>query len=459
MVISDPVGDASTDAKPLSPGWYLAAIDTASRTYLDYVQVPAGGSWWPEVDGWPLIAQWEKETTAKAVRFLAFTPGDTVSVANIVALLPATARANRTIDITAAPYRAPVSPGDATKAIQAALDAAKAMADSTHPVDVIVPPGTYLYGAVLEVAADVRLRGTGGVLQATQPAHAAVHLGGDRSGALFLKVTSPATSRGTTPDCSGIWVGARTSSAAPVHDTLVVGNEVVQSMGAHFIGLAEIGGLWAFNYAHDGFADTFHHTGGSQLDQVVANRASGTNTRGDDLYAFVGYSGDPDPVHHCSCVANSGNDGHARGLTAAGAGFIDFEHNVINTTRDAGIYIACDGSFGTYGSFDVTVAGNTIQKANQYGAQDGLLAYASSPTGSNPSKTFGAVPNMIRSLTVVDNSFVDTGAGSGNGYGIEVRSSCDTGSVTGNAVTRATQPGIVVHGTGFSVSANVFSAH
>ena len=125
-----------------------------------------------------------------------------------------------------------------------------------------------------------------------------------------------------------------------MHDALVIGTEVAQSASAHFFALAEEGGLWAFNYAHDGYADTFHHTGGSRFCQVVGNRAQTSADRGDDFYAFVGYQADGDAVHHCSCIANWGRDGHARGLSAVGAGFIAFAHNDIDRTQWAGIYLA-----------------------------------------------------------------------------------------------------------------------
>ena len=452
----DAASDEVSGCTRLVPGFYLVAIDTPIRTYLDYVEVPDGGVWRPEVDGWPQLARWENEATAKALRFHVYTPGMTLSPADVMALLPATAPAKLTIDITAAPYRAAVSPADATTSIQAALLAAAKMADADHPVDVVVPPGTFEYGAVLEVAADVRLRGTGGVLKATNAALAAVHLGGDRSGALFLKLTSPATSRGSTPDASGIWVGPRSASGQAVRDTWVVGNDVAQSMSAQVFAIQEVGGVWAFNFAHDGFSDAFHHTGTSHLCQVVANRASGSDSRGDDLYAFVGYAGDGDPVHHCSCLANSGTDGHARGLSAVGAAFIEFENNYITRTQAAGIYVARESSYKTFGSFDINVIGNHIASANQTNSHDGLLAYADAPDSGAASMTFGLVPNAIRNLTVKDNGVADTAAGIGNGFGIEVRSSCDTGNVVGNTVRGGATPGIVVNGTGFTVSANAF---
>jgi hypothetical protein len=432
------------------------AIDTPVRTYLDMVKIDpeAIGHWQPDSGGWPLLAQWENATKARAVRSKAFSVGQTLSPSEIIALLPSLAPASTTLDIASAPYRAPPSPADATAAIQSALDDASRMAAPGRPVDVLVPAGTYDHSAVLEVASDVRLRGEGGILRATDPAKSAIHLVGSRSGALFLVLTVQASRRASTAESSGIWVGPAKGSLAPVRDAVVVGNEIAGPSGAHVLGIAEDGGLWAFNYAHDGFADAFHHTAGSHDCQVVANRASGPGDRGDDLYAFVGYHRDGDPVHHCSCVANWGRNGKARGLSAVGAGFIAFEHNDISRTRWAGVYIARESSYDTYGSFSIAVIDNRITFANEDGTHDGVLAFADAPTDTSPSRTFGEVANRIRDLTIRDNVLADTGAGRGGGYAIEVRSSCTGGAVAGNTVKRARAPGIVVAGAGYTVSSN-----
>ncbi len=401
-----------------------------------------------------MLARWEHASQTSALRFQSFSPGQTLTREEIVTLLPITAAASTTLDITVPPYSAPVSPADATSAIQSALDAARSLAHPGAPVDVVIPSGTYDHSRVLEVGPDVRLRGAGGWLNATDPAAAAVHLAGDRSAALFLSLRAQATRRLTTSESCGIWVGPRSSAGSPVHDTLVIGNEVVGPAGAHILAIAEEGGLWAFNYAHDGFADTFHHTGGSSDCQVVGNRASGPGDRGDDLYAFVGYRHDGDPVHHCSCIANWGRDGNARGLSAVGAGFIAFERNDISRTRWAGIYVAREHAFDTYGSFSILVSGNDISFSNLGGSHGGLLAYADSPSEENPSRTFGSIPNAVRDLTVKDNVFSNIAAGHGGGLGIAVRSSCAGGEVTGNTVRGATSPGVRVAGTGFVVSTN-----
>lgn len=445
------------DRRVLAPGTYLVAIDTPVRTYLDYVHVGARRGWDPATDGWPLLATWEGVHSAVGVRLLPFTPGQVVSRSDIETLLPATARARRSVCIVDAPFGALPSPRDSTMAIQRALDAARSMATPEQPVDVIVPTGSFNYSDILDVGADVRLRGEGGVLNATRADASAIHLMGDRSGALFLTIRSQANSRESSVRHSGIWVGPSRASGAPVRNVWVVGNEVIQTKSAHFVGIAEQGGVWAFNYAHDGFADAFHHTGGSSGCQVIANRASGVPGRGDDLYAFVGYEEDGDPVHHCSCIANWGRNGNARGLSAVGAGFLTFQDNDITRTQAAGIYIARERSYRTYGSFDVTVLRNTIREANQANSHDGLLAYSDAPLASAPSRSFGLIPSAVRNLTIRDNTFANTSAGFSHGFGIEVRDSCINGIVSGNTVTGSAAPGIVVKGIGFMNSSNLWT--
>jgi hypothetical protein len=461
--VSDATAGTEADAPAgeggATHGWSLVAIDTPLRTYLDYVDVPASNVWTPEADGWPILAQWENQTTRTGLRFQMFTPGDVLTPQEIIALLPVVAVSSHTVDITAPPYSAAVAPADATSAINAALKAAGTMATQAAPVDVLVPAGTFDYSGVLVVPHDVRLRrwpeDSGGLLVATSSTNSAVHLTGDRSGALFLVLKSPTSSaRVGTPWSSSIWVGAGDNIVTSVTGTLVVGNDVSMSASAHVIGLAEHGGVWAFNYAHDGYADTFHHTSGSSFCQVIGNRAQESATRGDDFYPFVGYAGDGDPVHHCTCIANWARSGPARGLAAVGAGFISFQSNDIAGTQAAGIYLAQEDGYATYGSFDIRVLGNTIAQANLGSSHDGLLAYADSPADSDPSTTFGTIPHQVQRLTIQGNAISDTAAGVGNGHGIEIRSSADTGDVSGNTLTHNQTPQLVVNGTHFTQSNN-----
>ncbi len=242
-----------------------------------------------------------------------------------------------------------------------------------------------------------------------------------------------------------------------MHDALVVGNEVAQPASAHVFAQAEEGGLWAFNYAHDGYADTFHHTGGSRYCQVVANRAQTQAGRGDDLYAFVSYQGDGDVVHHCACIANWGRDGAARGLSVVGGAFVALDHNDVDRTQWAGVYLAQETSYQTYGVSDVSVTNNTIAHANLYGSHDGLLAYSDTPSGSHASASLGTVSSRVQRVTITGNTFSNTAAAMGNGFGIEIRSSVDTGTVTGNTLTANQPPQLVVNGTNFTTSGNTLN--
>jgi hypothetical protein len=448
--------EAAVDAGKNLPaaGWNLVAIDTPKRTYLDYVEVPSSGVWSPNADGFPLLAQWEGVSDHRALRFQRFAPGDVLSAEQIMALLPATARAELAISIADPPYNAAPAPADASNAIQSALDAAAAMASPGHPVDVLIPPGTFEHSQLLTVGAAVRLRrspeDSGGILNATDPLHAAVRLIGDRSAALFLVLRPNGSARETVPASNGVWVGSDRAGGAVTHDAWVIGTEVERPAGAHFFALATEGDLWAFNYAHDGYADAFHHTGGSRFCQVIGNRAQTSAERGDDFYAFVGYGSDGDPVHHCSCIANWGRDGHARGLSAVGAGFIELASNDVDRTQWAGIYLAQENAYDTYGTFDVFVTRNTIAHANLAGSHDALLAYADAPTASHSSASFGDVGNAVRNLTVRDNTFRDTAAGIGNGFGIEIRASVDGGEVIGNTLIGNRAPQLVLDGSHFT---------
>jgi hypothetical protein len=436
--------------------WQLVALDTPSRTYLAYAPLSAAPAAPGDISA---LASWEHAAGPATVRTLPFTPGDSPDVAAIIELLPALARAPEAIDVAAPPYSAAPAPADATLALQRALADAGRRASPAHPIDVVLTPGSYEYHAVLDVPANVRLRGEHATLTATDPAASAVHLAGNRSAALFLNLVVHASGRLTTPDSSGIWVGPRRPTEPEVHDTLVVGNDVSGTAGAHVFGMAESGGLWAFNHAHGGFADAFHHTGGSHDCQVVANRAEGLPGRGDDLYAFIGYAHDGDPVHHCTCIANFGSDGAARGIAAVGAGFLAIERNVIERTQAAGIYIAREGAYATYGSFSISVSGNRIANANLDATHDGLLAFADHPDDVAPSKTFGDVPNRVRDLDVRGNTFEDTSPGRGGGFGIQVRSSCRGGEVVGNVITRSAKPaGLDVAGESYSTADNTVLA-
>jgi hypothetical protein len=95
-----------------------------------------------------------------------------------------------------------------------------------------------------------------------------------------------------------------------------------------------------------------------------------------------------------------------------------------------------------------------VSHANLGGSHDGLLAYTAAPGTSHDAASFGSVPNQLHRIYVRDNTFSDTAAGVGNGFGIEIRSGVDTGEVSGNVLTGNQPPQLVVNGTNFTTSGN-----
>jgi hypothetical protein len=113
------------------------------------------------------------------------------------------------------------------------------------------------------------------------------------------------------------------------------------------------------------------------------------------------------------------------------------------------VYLAQEDSYATFGSFDLHVLGNTIRYANLIGSHDGMLLYSGSPTLSNVSRSFGTVSHRVSRVTIRGNVVTNTSKGIGNGHGIEVRSSVDTGEAGGNTLAGNVAPQLVCDGTNF----------
>jgi len=422
-------------AQAATPGWNLVAIDTASNTYLDYTYVPSSGQF---TFAWPLLAQWENQTTYSAIRLLPFTPGPTPTLtpAQIMTFLPKTQMASKTINITS--YGARTSK-DATTAIQNALNAAGAEATASSPVDVLVPAGTYKHSNLLTVPAYVRLRGypegAGGTLAATNVNESAVWLNGNGSGVLFLNLTSNQTVRGSTPDQALIEVGDAWNGVYTTSNILIVGNSLVGGNSAVNAGV-EYHGVWAFNNAKNALADTYYHTFGSSYGQVIANIAT---NGGDDFYSFDGYVGSTNGiVHHFSAIANYGDTTLSDGICACGVGYLTAQSNVISYAQGAAVSIYQNEGMNMYGDFNIWVTTNTFlynsyQNANGW-AYDGVWVKSDNPSGSNNSTVFGTVQNTHQNL-YIDYNYVGytqvNADGGGHGVGLY---NCNNVTVDGNTL-------------------------
>lgn len=110
-------------------------------------------------------------------------------------------------------------------------------------------------------------------------------------------------------------------------------------------------------------ADGIHTTGASTDIDVVGNRLYDV---GDDAIAFVSYRVQGNPVDRFTATTNAIYRCKARGIAAIGAAHGSIVGNSVNATKGAGIIVAMETGFVTFGVTDVTVSSNTVIDANTY---------------------------------------------------------------------------------------------
>lgn len=110
-------------------------------------------------------------------------------------------------------------------------------------------------------------------------------------------------------------------------------------------------------------ADGIHVTGASTDINILGNRVFDC---GDDGIAFVSYRADGAQVQRFTATGNTVYRAKARGISVIGSGNGAVVGNTVAETTAAGIIVAQETSFSTYGPSDVLVADNTIISAVTY---------------------------------------------------------------------------------------------
>jgi hypothetical protein len=111
------------------------------------------------------------------------------------------------------------------------------------------------------------------------------------------------------------------------------------------------------------FADGFHITDNSK--NVVVMNCIARET-GDDAYAVVSYQGQINPCKNISIINNYSYHSKSRGVAIVGAYDVTVQLNKIDTPTNAGIYIAQETTYTTFGVDQVDVYDNKIFNANSY---------------------------------------------------------------------------------------------
>ena len=219
----------------------------------------------------------------------------------------------------------------------------RATTNVPHGEILVFPPGTYRQNRSIDVtSSDVILWGYGANLHGSNPDEYAVILDGDRSSIVGFQLTAVQNERKSEPRQFRIVLHGE--------ENQVVANQI--DGGA--AGGIRVAGARHFridsNTVSNTLADGIHVTYGSQSGVVARNTVRAT---GDDLISVVSYRGDQ---HVTSDILITKNDvaGNpwGRGIAVVGGQNITISDNVIrNVVAAAGVYIARESSYDTFGVF------------------------------------------------------------------------------------------------------------
>ncbi|MGD9751173.1 MAG: glycosyl hydrolase family 28-related protein [Acidimicrobiia bacterium] len=283
---------------------------------------------------------------------------------------------------------------DDTAALQAAFDAAPPGAR------IELPSGVYVQSELLY------LRGVGVTLtgppdaeiRAVRADRQAIVIQGNGNAIERIKLSSTATERRVALEDHRILLDEG-SVGTRVEQVHVDGGSAAGIL-AHGASDYVIRGNLVENTKADGIHNTYGSTRGLVEHNVVRNS-------GDDCYAVVSYRRDDALTTDVIIQDNVCEDSHARGISVVGGQDVAIARNTVTLTRAAGIYLASEDSFDTYGTQRIRVIDNTITNANHDPALQhaAIFMYARAGTAAAAS---GEVALQVQDVLVDNNRIIDT---------------------------------------------------
>jgi hypothetical protein len=273
---------------------------------------------------------------------------------------------------------------DNTAAIQRAFDSAKATGKS-----VFIPEGVFNHSGVLR-ANGISIDGAGAksVLHATTAAKSALIVTGDGVKVTDLSLTSVSGTRISSYDASGLVLSGTKN--------FLVQNVIVKApCGAGIIMHGASYGTVKGSTVMDTGADSIHMVAQSHHLTITGNNVLRS---GDDGISVVSYQKHGGPVSDILVTGNTvQNNDWARGLTVVGGQNVQIVGNFVKSTADhAGIYIAQEASYQTYGVSNVLIKGNR------------LVDTGGTSTGHGAIMVYNSGEADIRSVTVTGNIVEDS---------------------------------------------------
>lgn len=372
---------------------------------------------------------------------------------------------------------------DDTAAIQAALD-------SLPPGGwLLFPPGVYEHGARLTVRTPgVVLWSEGATLHATNPADQAIMLAADGASIYNFTLTAVTAARLDAPWQSRIAVFDRVDRGTHLRGNVIRGNQVINggAPGTPAANSASSAGIFVYraddflvaeNEVRRSLSDGIHVTAGSRNGRVLANTVRET---GDDMIGMVSYlsSGnwiDDDAQRAAAAVAGQRdmelvrnvlvayNDVSGsywgRGISVVGGADITIRDNrIAQTTTAAGVLLAREASYVTWGVNNVVVQDNVVAQvqttAPAYTPPGwGNIGYRTGHAGVeihsfvfDDERAYGDLlaALSVQDLRITRNSVADTGAnGVRVGEGTGVSSTLSGTRPDGSVITRTFSGGPV----------------
>lgn len=274
---------------------------------------------------------------------------------------------------------------DDTAALQVALNAG---------IPLYFPPGTYLYSNTLTATASIIGAGWNSILQCTtsQGQNASIYW---NNASNFKIQNLQFYSKNATGYYSSESAGPINLESCSLFEIsgCQVNNAASQAVMMRACVNGKVFGNSLLNLWHDGF-----HVTGASSDITITNNE--VINGGDDAFAVVGYQQDGIRPRRI-IISNNRVDQtkYARGIAIVGAQEITVTGNQIYNSQCAGIYIASEASYATYGNANIKIADNILDTC---GISSNISAFPDFTNGSN-----GYAALQVSATTGFNNSHID----------------------------------------------------
>jgi hypothetical protein len=258
-------------------------------------------------------------------------------------------------------------------------------AAATAGVSVYVPAGTFAFGNIISLTG-TKMFGVGvaSVLYALDYNNEAIFLYGSGSQVRQLTLTG-ATAPARLSPWQATHITAFGASNFVIDHVNIVGSAAAGIQLANVQvtnGAGSSNGMITNNTLTGTFADSIHMTAWASFIHVEGNTIVGS---GDDGIAVVSYDYDSGVTHDITAINNviTGNV-NGRSMSVVGGENVLYQNNYLaNDTLAAGVYIAQESSYNTYGCTNVTVEFNTIVNCGNYTIGHAPVMIITTGSGSN----------------------------------------------------------------------------